>query len=152
MKELLKKIKNKEEFFQKLLKFIKKQDIDYKLKKNELELTVGKSKYKYQYFHNYQTQTIIIDGIFNNDAGASVLVAEFIAQAIYNKHELNSCDIINMMFICSYIDNYNYLNLRLFKVNSFNPKTKKFSEVKFPIIHQLSKSQVANIIQGTSND
>ena len=148
MKELLKKIKNKEEFFKKLLKFIKKQDIDYEWME-ELEVKVKDKTYYCLYYD--QTQTIFIDGIFH-DATDVVLVAELIATAIFYKYELNSSDIINMTFICSYIDNYNHLNMRVFKVNSFNPKTKKFSEPKFPIIHQLTKSQVANIIQGASND
>lgn len=148
MKYLLKKIENKEKFFKKLLEIVKRQDIYYE-RMEELEVKVKDKIYHCLYFH--ETQAIIIDGIFH-DATDAVLVAEFIANAISYKYELNSSDIINTMFISVYIDNYNYINLRAFNVNSFSFELQRYCEPEFPTIHQLTKSQVANIIQGANNE
>lgn len=144
MKELIKKIEKREEFFKNLLSiFLKKNIIE--IEEHEVIL----NNKTYHLFYSYQTQTIIIDGLFH-DAIDVILRAEFIVKAIFNKYEFSLSDIFNMMFISSYVDNKNNLNLRTFTISNFD--SNNFSNLNFPTVHEFTTSQVKNIIKELNND
>ncbi len=139
MKELIKKIDNKEEFFKKLIKnLLEKKDLNFK----NFELNINDINHN---IYTDSTQNIILidDLTLEKYSGISVLQDKEIANKLQTTFDVQID--VNTIFVHLYIDNRELLIIQVFSFDSLF--CNQFQNSKNLLFNSLSKSYIQKIIE-----
>lgn len=139
MKELIKKIDNKEEFFKELLKnILGKKDLNFK----NFELNIDDINHNI-YIDNTQNIILIDDLILDKYSGISVLQDKEIANKLQSSFDVQIN--VNTIFVHLYIDNRQLLIIQVFSFDSLF--CGKFQNPKTHLFNSLSKDYIQKIME-----